>query len=56
MKRTTHFAQLLCLSMAIGSLARGEYKSIAPGLDYEERTLPGPIKVYIARADRTQDT
>lgn len=56
MKLTIAFAQLMYLSMVMGPIARGEYKPIAPGLDYEERILPGPVKVYIARADRTKDT
>ncbi|MBI4581059.1 MAG: hypothetical protein HY718_15250, partial [Planctomycetes bacterium] len=29
-------------------------RQVAPGLDYEERVLAGPVKVYIARADRTR--
>jgi hypothetical protein len=33
-----------------------QWSSIAPGLDYREYSLPGPVRVFVTRADRRTNT
>ncbi len=51
----------LCLGAVVGclgfpTLALGQWTNVAPGLDYRRMDLPGPVKVFVARADRRLDT
>ena len=34
----------------------GQWTKVAPGIDYRDMTLPGPVRVFIARADRSKHT
>jgi hypothetical protein len=50
--------RLIVLFVAIGLLtgqAAAQWVDVAPGISYREMTLPGPIRVFIARADRSKD-
>ncbi len=33
-----------------------QWEPVAPGISYRQMDLPGPVKVFIARADRSRDT
>lgn len=47
--------KLLCvlpLTSAIGA----DWREVAPGIEYTELALPGPVEVFVARADRTKKT
>lgn len=51
----------LTLFAAIGACvwpaaAFGQWAEVAPGIDYRQMDLPGPVKVFIARADRAKTT
>ena len=50
-----------CLVFGFGffgcaAIGLAQWSPIAPGLEYREYTLPGPVRVYIARADRQART
>ncbi|HSW47290.1 MAG TPA: phosphodiester glycosidase family protein [Phycisphaerae bacterium] len=36
-------------------LAHAQWTDVAPGISYTQMNLPGPVKVFIARADRGKD-
>jgi hypothetical protein len=46
---------LLCLALS-ASASFAQWSPIAPGLDYRELTLPGPVRVFVTRADRQVNT
>ena len=48
-------AALLGLTLTASS-SSAQWSPIAPGLDYREMTLPGPVRVFIARADRATNS
>ena len=51
----TWFGVLLALTLgAIQSLA--QWSPIASGLDYRDYSLPGPVRVFVTRADRSAHT
>jgi hypothetical protein len=45
----------LCLALSLSS-SLAQWSPIAPGLDYREFALPGPVKVFAVRADRSTKT
>ncbi len=51
--RCARLALLVVVWSAPWCLA-GDWQPIAPGIDYMEMTLEGPVKVYVARADRSR--
>ncbi|HOX57156.1 MAG TPA: phosphodiester glycosidase family protein [Candidatus Paceibacterota bacterium] len=50
-----HSAAALAFALGAGS-ASSQWSFVAPGLDYREYSLPGPVRVFVARADRSKDT
>jgi len=42
------------LLMLGGAVVQAQWTRIAPGISYREYTLDGPIRVYVARADRSK--
>src|SRR5512139_3093420 len=49
------FLATICLGLG-ASPTVAQWSPIAPGLDYREYSLPGPVRVFVARADRRADT
>ncbi len=42
--------------LAVQSAGLAEWTEVAPGIDYQQLDLPGPVKVFMARADRSRQT
>lgn len=43
----------LWAALAIVSSASADWREVAPGIEYAEMRLPGPVEVFVARADRS---
>ena len=53
--RRPHVVTGLALALSV-TIAPAQWSPIAPGLDYREYTLPGPVRVFVTRADRRTNT
>ncbi|HOB75143.1 MAG TPA: phosphodiester glycosidase family protein [Phycisphaerae bacterium] len=42
--------------LALSTCALGQWTEVAAGIGYRQMDLPGPLKVFVVRGDRSQDT
>ena len=45
----------VALLLAVAHLAGAQWGPVAPGIEYREFTLDGPIRAFVARAERSKD-
>ena len=55
MKRKMILLQVAC-GLLLPGLAYAQWTDVTPGISYRQMDLPGPVKVFLARADRSKDT
>jgi len=53
-RRNIAFAFVLVLVVHC-STVQAQWAEVAPGISYRDWTLPGPLRVFVARADRARD-
>jgi len=54
MKRRVMVYVAAAVLVVVGSIARAEWKPVAPGIAYQQFALDGPMVVSVARADRAK--
>lgn len=47
---------VVACSVSVSTALSAEWRDVAPGIEYMQQALPGPVNVYVVRADRTRKT
>ena len=56
MRQSTRRGAVVLAVLVLQSASLAQWTQVAPGISYEHLSLPGPVKVFITRADRDRQT